>query len=142
MLYLLFTCSECDIGPRFANHGDVEFIIANRWKVVFDDEKAQRAELEARIKDNRAAVRDALSNVHEQHKTEMLRQELVHHQQQQMRLLQQLSEREGGGLMPPMPSGLPPPLFPGDRQEVCVVTPYIYIYPYVCTCCLYSVGYM
>ncbi|XP_064404116.1 non-POU domain-containing octamer-binding protein-like isoform X2 [Halichondria panicea] len=109
--------NECDIGPRFANHGDVEFIIANRWKVVFDDEKAQRAELEARIKDNRAAVRDALSNVHEQHKTEMLRQELVHHQQQQMRLLQQLSEREGGGLMPPMPSGLPPPLFPGDRQE-------------------------
>ena len=97
-------------------------MIASRWKVVFEEEKVQREDLETRIKENRGAVREQMGDIRKQHETEMLRQELAHHQAQGLRLMQQLSEREGG-LMPPVsgaalyPQGAPP-LFPVGDQEV------------------------
>ena len=100
-------------------------MIASRWKAVFDEERVQRDELETRIKENRAAVREQMGDIRKQHETELLRQELAHHQAQGLRLMQRLSERESS-LMPPVsgatiyPQGAPP-LFPvGDQEVSCV----------------------
>lgn len=125
---LLNYCREYELPPRFSSPHDVEFMMANRWKAVFEDEKTQRAELEERLRENRVEVRKQMANIKEQHKIERMRQELVHHQQEQLRLMQQLNEREG--IYSPQTSRIPPvgllqpggqhtlPLFPPEVPEV------------------------
>ena len=100
---------------------------------MFEDEKAQRADLDERLRENRVEVRKQMANIKEQHKIELLRQELVHHQQEQLRLMQQLSEREGF-FSPPTsrhpPTGIIPggqhvqPLFPPDPSDVSCLCAY------------------
>lgn len=47
-----------------------------RWKAFFDQEKAERAELEEKIKAMKASIQKDMDTIKEQHQTLMLRQGL------------------------------------------------------------------
>ena len=103
--------------PRFAQPNTLEYAIAVRWKQAYDDEKIQRDELEQRLKLNRNEIQNEMEMMKEQHRTDLLRQELARHQQEGLRLAEQLRARGENvpgvnpimGLAPPPPAGIPLP---------------------------------
>ena len=131
---------EREVPPRFAQLNTLEFAIASRWKQAYDDEKVQRDEFEQRLKLNRNEIQKEMEVIKEQHRTDLLRQELARHQEAGLRLAEQLRQRGvsdpamGGyhslappGAAVPPPTGLlqqppgqqiPAPLFPTPGSEV------------------------
>ena len=83
----------------------MEYNVATRWKQIYDEEKAQRDELEQRLGLTRDGLEGSMNNLKEQYRTDLIRQELAHHQQEQMRLVEQLRQRGDplGGLLPTAP---------------------------------------
>lgn len=88
-----------------------------RWKAFFDQEKAERAELEDKIKGMKASIQKDMDTIKEQHQTLLLRQglvipecmlfpfyctdmtpltltEIARHQLEQQRLAERLREQE------------------------------------------------
>lgn len=112
-LLLLFH-RERELPPRFAQFNTLEYAIASKWKQAYDDEKVQRDELEQRLKQNRNEIQNQMEVIKEQHRTDLLRQELARHQQEGLRLAEQLRQR--GETVPAIPSmrNIPPP--PGSMQ--------------------------
>ena len=88
--------------PRFADPGSLEYAVASQWKMTYESEKHQRNELEQQLRLARHNVVQDMDALKEQHRTELIRQELAHHQQEQLRLVQELRLRQGnpGGNMP------------------------------------------
>lgn len=69
--------SEREALPRFPQPGSLEYDVAMRWKGFFDQEKAERAELEDKIKGMKSSIQKDMDTIKEQHQTLMLRQGLV-----------------------------------------------------------------
>ena len=66
--------SERQVGPRFAQHGTLEYEVAVRWKSFFEQEKIQRAQLEERLQEMKAAIENDTDTIKQQHQTVVLRQ--------------------------------------------------------------------
>ena len=66
--------SEREAPPRFPQPGSLEYDVAMRWKQFFEQEKAERDELEEKIKGMKAAIQKDMDTIKEQHQTLMLRQ--------------------------------------------------------------------
>lgn len=71
---MLSILSEREAPPRFPQPGSLEYEVAMRWKGFFEQEKAERNELEGKIKGMKSVIQKDMDTIKEQHQTLVLRQ--------------------------------------------------------------------
>jgi len=92
-----------EMEPRFAKIGSVEEQYARRWKALYNLEKEQREQLERNIQNERTQLESEMENFERDHKSMMLKEELLRKQQELQKLeeekLNEIARRRQNDLM-------------------------------------------